>query len=562
MAVINGTNGNDIVPPLLLGAVTAIGDDEINGLDGDDLIAGYTGNDVIEGGAGSDTIIGGVLDVVLNVGKITLSGNDTASYDTSGAGVSIDLSDTKLLNVNVLGIQLALAGAVEGTGGHAQGDVLVGITNLTGSNFQDNLIGNEDDNVLIGLGGNDSLNGNEGNDTLVGGDGNDTLNGYIGNDKMTGGKGNDTYLVNTIADTYTEVSGEGTDRVAAAIDWRLGDDDSIEVLTTTKLDGTTNIDLRGNTFVQRIVGNDGNNILHDGGLDPLTKTTGADTLVGRDGNDTYIIYNSNAVIIENAGEGTDRVATFVDYKLAANASIEFLNTTNSNGTQAVNLTGNKLAQSITGNNGDNILHDGGTGGAADTMTGRGGNDTYVVYNAGAVIIEAAGQGNDTVVAAVSFAVAAGAEIENIRTISSKAATAIDLTGNAVDQDIIGNAGANRLDGKGGTDTLHGSGGPDTFVFSTALGATNVDSIADFSVAADTIELASSIFSTIGAGALAAAAFVKNAAGVATDAADRIVYDTDSGALFYDSDGTGGNAAVQFATLVAGLNLTNADFNVV
>jgi Ca2+-binding RTX toxin-like protein len=62
--------------------------------------------------------------------------------------------------------------------------------------------------------------------------------------------------------------------------------------------------------------------------------------------------------------------------------------------------------------------------------------------------------------------------------------------------------------------------------------------------------------------LSATKFAANASGAAQDADDRIIYDTGTGKLFYDFDGSGAGAAVQFAQLAAGLALTNADFYVV
>ena len=63
-------------------------------------------------------------------------------------------------------------------------------------------------------------------------------------------------------------------------------------------------------------------------------------------------------------------------------------------------------------------------------------------------------------------------------------------------------------------------------------------------------------------ALALAAFYKSAAGLSHDADDRIIYDTDSGGLSYDADGTGNVAAVQFARLGANLNLSASDFTII
>jgi Ca2+-binding RTX toxin-like protein len=58
------------------------------------------------------------------------------------------------------------------------------------------------------------------------------------------------------------------------------------------------------------------------------------------------------------------------------------------------------------------------------------------------------------------------------------------------------------------------------------------------------------------------AFFRSAAGVAHDADDRIIYDTDSGFLSYDADGAGQDAGIQFARLSTNLNLSAADFTII
>jgi serralysin len=62
--------------------------------------------------------------------------------------------------------------------------------------------------------------------------------------------------------------------------------------------------------------------------------------------------------------------------------------------------------------------------------------------------------------------------------------------------------------------------------------------------------------------LAASAFAANTTGLAGNADDRIIYETDTGKLFYDADGSGAGAAVQFAVLTGNPTITNADFVVV
>jgi Ca2+-binding RTX toxin-like protein len=196
------------------------------------------------------------------------------------------------------------------------------------------------------------------------------------------------------------------------------------------------------------------------------------------------------------------------------------------------------------------------------MIGRNGNDTYFVDNAGDSVTEAGGQGVDQVRTSVSWTLTGGADVETLRTTNDAGVGAINLTGNNAGNILRGNAGANILNGRDGNDELTGLGGADSFLFDTALnGATNIDVITDFNVADDTIMLDDDVFSSsLGLGNIASSEFVIGAA--ALDANDRIIYNDVTGALYYDSDGNGGTAQVQFATLSAGLALTSTDFLVV
>ena len=134
--------------------------------------------------------------------------------------------------------------------------------------------------------------------------------------------------------------------------------------------------------------------------------------------------------------------------------------------------------------------------------------------------------------------------------------------------ISGGAGNDRLDGGTGNDVLNGGAdndvliggaGNDTFIFNSALVAGNIETISDFNVVDDMIHLDDAVFMGLATGNLAASAFAANTTGLATTTSDRIIYDTLTGKLFFDSDGNGANAPVLFATLTAGLALTNSDF---
>ena len=118
--------------------------------------------------------------------------------------------------------------------------------------------------------------------------------------------------------------------------------------------------------------------------------------------------------------------------------------------------------------------DGGTG--ADTMTGRGGNDIYLVDNAGDKIVEAANEGVDIVYATTSYTLAAGVSVNILRAPNASDTTVIDLTGNALVQTLAGNAAKNKLDGGAGVDAMSGFAGNDTYVVDHA--SDTVNEIAD------------------------------------------------------------------------------------
>ena len=357
------------------------------------------------------------------------------------------------------------------------------------------------------------------------------------------------FFVDNAGDRVLEAAGGGTDRVFAGVSWSLTAGSEVEALSTSNNPGVTPINLTGNELRNLIYGNNGSNTL-DG-------KAGADTLAGLGGNDTYFVDNSADVISEAIGGGNDRVFTSVSYTLSAASEVENLSTTSDVAATAINLTGNQFNNVITGNAGSNTLD--GKGGV-DTLIGLGGNDFYYVDAAGDIVVETAGGGNDRVFASVSYALGGAADVEILTTSSNTGTGAINLTGNALPNVIFGNEGANRLNGKGGADVLVGLGGPDVFVFDTALGGGNIDTVSGYIVGLDSFELSRSIFSTLPTGTLSASGFVRGAAAV--DEFHRIIYNQNAGDLLYDADGTGAAQAVMFAHLAAGLALSNLDFHIV
>ncbi|MEQ1949865.1 hypothetical protein [Mesorhizobium sp. CN2-181] len=399
---------------------------------------------------------------------------------------------------------------------------------------------------MIGSDGNDTIDGLAGDDIITGGFGNDTLTGGAGADSLDGGDGTDTvdYSGSSAGVNVNLVSGTGS-----------GGDATGDTLTGFEhVVGSAFGDVLTGIGTGTLEGRDGNDLL-----------AGATTLDGGTGNDTLL--GGAAAEILNGGADRDTVSyaassagVTVDLGLAG-PQVSTGDASGDTLTGIENLKGSIFADVLTGDAGDNILNEGGVGGS-DTLTGGGGNDSYSVYNASATIVEIAGEGADRVSAGVNFVLASGVSAEYLNTTSLQATYAVNLTGNELAQLVRGNDGANVLDGAGGNDVLWGMGGTDTFRFSSALGAGNVDRIGDFTVGEDLIELDDSIFSALGLGTLDASAFKDNAI-APRDADDRIFYNSNTGSLFYDADGTGTDfAAVKIAVLATGLSLSAADFIVI
>jgi serralysin len=138
-----------------------------------------------------------------------------------------------------------------------------------------------------------------------------------------------------------------------------------------------------------------------------------------------------------------------------------------------------------------------------------------------------------------------------------------LNGGRGRDDVRGGSGDDVVNGGRGTDMLTGGTGNDFFVFDTALGEANVDTIADFGVDDDSIILNQLVFSDLWLGGLQEEQFHAGAGATGgQDEDDRIIYDTVTGSLYYDADGSGSDVAVRFAVLTGSPELTAEDFLIV
>lgn len=261
------------------------GNNEVNVIDagaGNDVVHGFGGGDFLNGGEGLDTIL----------------------FSASPTGVSVDLG-AQVSAEDFDAIAEAGTGPTASAGG-AGADVLAGFENVTGSQSDDvligddianTLIGQDGDDNLIGRGGDDRLTGGAGEDVLSGGAGADTLLGGADDDVLTGNGGDDRLIGNGGADVIT--GGAGADFVRGG-----GGEDGIR-------GGAGADQLLGNGGADALRGGSGQDVLNGGnGADVLLGNSGADRLIGGRGDDALTGGIGSDTFVFGAATGSDVVTDF------------------------------------------------------------------------------------------------------------------------------------------------------------------------------------------------------------------------------------------------------------
>jgi Ca2+-binding RTX toxin-like protein len=305
-------------------------------------------------------------------------------------------------------------------------------------------------------------------------------------------------------------------------------------------------DLHSLKLALTISGGSGNDFLWGGSAnDRLFGNAGRDIIIGDRGSDT--IYGDNDAT-SVTGSNDQLLGGYGNDSLHGGGGNDYLH-------------GEWDNDKLNGGAGSDLIY-GGFG--ADLLNGGDGND--ILWGATPTVPQGQWFGSAIVLTRNGVTGAALSEAWTIAgEVQQSDASNDTLSGGAGNDVLYGNGGNDALYGGVGNDTLVGGAGYDYFVFNTTLSvSTNVDRITDFSVPYDTIRLDNAVMAGLGAalGTLAPGKFWSNATGLAHDADDRIIYERDSGKLFYDANGKATGGAIHFATLAANLSLTYADFQVI
>lgn len=523
------------------------GGDVFNGGGGDDILDGGRDGDLLYGDEGNDILIGGAGQDYMNGGE----GIDTVDYSGSNDGVTVDLANGTASGGDADGpVQIV------GRGTTIKHDIIVDVENVVGSFFDDHLIGNDQTNVLSGGHGNDILTGGAGADVLKGGAGSDTADysdassgvrlnlgrghsegdTYESIENLSGSGFNDRIKGDRSANTLTGQGGDDVLRGGGGDDILLGDfSDQADAIPQPGLGtgyATLGPDATNNSIATAFDISNNFSLTED--PDIFDSTSVLHTTVNATGNGQGGYYS-----IELAA-GT---VLSIDVDGIADPNVH------DSWIRLLDADGNIVAQNDDG------------GGDPGSTSNRDSSTVFVVETTGTYYILQGAWSPDAPGDGWSEAVPEGSTYK--LNVSVEFPPEPIQPGEAGNDKLFGGNGNDMLDGGLGADLLVGGRGEDAFRFSTELGADNIDRIKDFNTDDDLILLDSGIFTELGGeGPLGLTAFHKSAAGFSQDAQDRIIYDTDSGALFYDADGSGEGEAIQFAQLKSGLDLSADDFVII
>lgn len=534
--------------------------DVINAGTGDDRIHGFNGNDFLNGGSGVDTL-----------------------FLTSTSAFLNAAMDYQLVDIEIINAANATSGVMLDLSMQPEAFTIIG------SNYSDTLKGGQGSDQFFGSSGADFIDGGAGDDTLfltadlsnitnaqltnvesisaadaqrgvsinlVAQNERFTVTGSAYADLVTGGIG--TELINTGGGDDTIVGFAGPD----TIDGGAGFDKLILLASSSNLNAATdnqfrnieaisavtaingvNINLAYQTEKFLITGSNSSDTLTGGsGDDSFLSFFGTDFIDGGQGYDTLIINNK----INNLNGASDGQILNVEAVSALDATTGVTIILN-NQTEAFTITGGRFADSLTATP------------QSDTFLGFVGDDTIN-----------GGGGIDVVMltaTSTDLNNATNAQISNIERISAATATEavkIDLSRQSEAFEIVGGAFGDTLSGGASADKLTGGAGADHFLFSQMPANKIVDVILDFTVGVDRLDFTKSAFNALVAprDLPEALYWSSTTATAAHDSDDRIIYNTTTGALFYDADGIGVTAAVQIATLANKPFLTFADIFVI
>ncbi|BAT60057.1 bifunctional hemolysin/adenylate cyclase precursor [Variibacter gotjawalensis] len=511
-----GSDGDDVV-------IATVGDDRIYAKGGNDRVEAGDGNDTVWGGTGSDELLG--------------QGDNDMLYGEAG--------DDRLF-------------------GGAGGDKLFGddgVDMLHGDDGNDRLAGGAGDDNLYGGAGNDVLYGDDGTDELLGESDNDTLVGGAGDDRLYGGTGDDTLQGDDGADIL--VGDDGNDRLSGGNgDDRLYGRDGNDLIYGD--DG--NDEVNGEDGDDTLIGGVGDDKLYGGrGNDTLYADSGNDLVYGEDGDDH--ISGGDGIDLLDGGYGSDIFSISVESGLTAQGSSSI--GLSYNVQRSVSVTGlGVVGDTIWGGSGnDTIVLDrkGMAGVLLDTQNdsnnlagveaiyGSDGNDVIITpfwyRNDASWMKVEGGAGNDTIGTGGLDDEVDGGDGDDL--ISSQSGNDV-LRGGTGNDFLDGGDGDDILIGGAGANTLTGGWGADLFKI-TETGSFNT--ITDFQPWTDKIVLSGSAFRRLGS-ALDASEF--RVGTTAADSDDFVVYNQDTGELFYDEDGVGIDSAALIAKVSAGTSLSFTD----